>query len=306
MSKFIMAIGLPACGKSSISKKMAQYNNNLIVHSSDELRLELFGSYDIQDKNTELFKELEVRVVRDLKNSKDVFLDATNLSMRKRKHFLSLLPKDTIKEALVVATTVNTCLLRDSYREKEVGESVIIRMWKSFNFPVLGEGFNKISIVYNEEVDKFRRYDNYFACASVFKQDTPYHTLTVGEHQSKAFYSYYQEANHLKISYNVNIAFALMIHDIGKLFTKTFKNSKGIITDQAHFYGHENVSSYEAMFLVQFTYIKNTIEICQLVQYHMRPYMAITEKSKKKLIDLLGKKMYENILIMNKHDRLAH
>jgi len=312
-----MLIGLPAAGKSTICKELQR--EGFIIHSSDELRLEMFGSYNVFDKNTELFEELHRRIFIDLESGNDIVYDATNLSMKRRRYFLSQVSDNVFKEALVVATPIHTCMLRDSNRKKKVGDNVICRMWKSFQFPIYGEGFNVIDIRYTVDVDKLKYFSNYMKCADSFNQDNTNHTLTVGGHMKASSINYIKsfglditnKAIELKINdlevvetINFNIATALLIHDVGKLFTKTFENKKGIVSEQAHYYNHQNVSAYEAMFA---NYIcdskEDIIHTCQLIQYHMQMHFINTSKSFNKWRKFLGDEMFEESLLVNKYDK---
>jgi len=110
MIKFIQMIGIVASGKSSIAEQLA-LKENAVIHSSDALRIELFGDVNIQDKNEEVFRELHKRIKLDLSNGKNVIMDSTNLNYKKRKALLEELKKFNIqKECYLVATPYEKCL----------------------------------------------------------------------------------------------------------------------------------------------------------------------------------------------------
>jgi len=296
MSKLIMLIGLPACGKSTTAKRIS-LETGAIIHSSDELRLELFGDYNSFDKNAELFKELHSRILSDLECENDCIYDATNLFMKRRKHFLSTIPKKVTKEALVIATTYEKCIERDSIRDKNVGVQVIKKMRENFQYPLPTEGFDLIDVVYTDE--SVKDLHETMKVMEKFKQDNPNHSLTLGKHCMKAKY--------LASSESVEIRTTLFLHDLGKLYTKTYFDKKGEATDIAHYYNHHNVSAYEFMFYFKIdSFVNDNQYICQLINYHMQPYFIETEKSKKKWLAIWGEKMYNDIMIVNKYDRLAH
>lgn len=299
-----MLIGLPASGKSTVSIELARkYDAN--VHSSDELRLELFGSYNVQDKNTELFEELHDRIVGDLSSGKSVIYDATNLSMKRRRHFLSQMPSNVENIAVIVATPIEICLLRDEHRKKKVGSKVINRMWNSFQFPICGEGFDDIKIIYTGKVNKIDRFAKYIYLADNFPQDNPNHTLTVGRHMRKSFDYYCYNCDNRTQHDNVLLS-AIILHDISKPWAKTFKDKNGIMTDVAKYYGHENMGSYESLFCNAFAENdEETIETAQLIQYHMRHYGLNSSKSVNKFKKLVGEKMYEDLLIINQCDKMG-
>ena len=86
MNKFIMMVGLPGSGKSTAARELS-IRENAVLHSSDDLREELFGNADSQYRNDLLFQELHKRINRDLTDGKSIVYDATNLSYKKRKTF---------------------------------------------------------------------------------------------------------------------------------------------------------------------------------------------------------------------------
>jgi len=110
-----------------------------------------------------------------------------------------------------------------------------------------------------------------------------------------------------------NLLIAISLHDIGKKFTKSFVNSKGEITDIAHYYNHENVSAYEAiLYLLEYApwsieeNMDDVLYIAQLIRFHMRPYYATSEKAVKRFVNLVGQEFYDALLTLNTADRQAH
>jgi len=310
MTKLIMMIGLPASGKSTIAKNISK-SIEANIHSSDELRLEMYGSYNVFDKNSELFNKLHKRILNDLGNSINVIYDATNLSLKKRRAFLATVPNNVFIEAIVVATDIHKCLMRDSNRKKIVGKNVILKMWENFQFPLETEGFDNIEIKYTHDFEYRENLKNWNKCAHNFNQDNPHHSLNLYEHMLKAMANYGSNNSSCSEYYDtfkVEIYMALVIHDIGKLWTKTFKNKKGIVTDVAHYYNHQNVSAYQSMFLFDRDEKKsyNLNYILQLINYHMQPYSISTEKSKKKWLAIFGETLYKDLIEMNKYDQIGH
>lgn len=295
MGKLIMMIGLPASGKSTLSKKYKE--DGFIVHSSDEIRREISDIND-QSKNPVVFDILHTRIKIDLELGKNVVYDATNLSMKRRRAFLETLNSiECSKVAVVMATPFNECIERDRSRDRTVGDTVLDRMYKSFQFPMLQEGFDDIEIIYN----KVDYRDNFYITEQLdflnsVNQYNKHHTLTIGKHCYEVFTLLSEE--------NFNISYAGLLHDFGKVKTMSFKNYKGQYSNQSHYYGHESVSAYDAMFYLYGVGL-DTNKVCQLITYHMRPHLMTTAKAINKFKRFVGEEFWEELLILNKADKEA-
>lgn len=284
MTTFTMVIGLPASGKSTYANSLA----DVAVFSSDALRKELYGSEEIQCDNGALFNELTKRIINRLKTNQSAVLDATNMNSKKRKNLLKQLPKDITKKAVVFATTLEQCKFNNKQRDRFVPEIVIERMWKEFQFPIYSEGWNAIEIVYPFEFCTFP-INIYCRNMWTFDQKNSHHKLTLGQHCWNAGTRFYDE---VKMQ-------AGFLHDAGKQHTQTFMKRNGTLDTDAHYYGHENVSAYESMFLLYGK--ENIIEELQLIQMHMLPYMMTEDK----LIERAGN-LYEKLMILHECDKFAH
>lgn len=301
MTKFIMMVGLPGSGKSLRAKNLA-VKENAIIHSSDTLRQELFGDENTQDNNEELFKELHRRIKQDLKGEQNVIYDATNISYKRRKAFLEELKKiNCEKICYLVATPYEKCLDQNKSRKRQIPEYVIKKMYLSFYIPQYYEGWDKINIIWNDEEYNFDIHELFNGANGLNKisQDNPNHTLTIGEHCLKCA----GICEELVDDFELNMA--ALYHDIGKRFTKQFKNSKGEDTDIAHYYQHHLVSAYDSMFYLRWLDDYTMLNVVKYIQWHMQPFFIKTDKAKNKLINLIGQTAYEKLLILHKADKLA-
>ena len=299
MTKLIYLIGLPASGKSYYAKQLSeQYNAK--IYSSDNLREELFGDVNECNRNEELFKELYRRVKNSLSNGESVILDSTNLSYKKRKAILEEMKKYNCENiCYLIATPYERCLEQNLHRERKVPEHIIKKMYMNINIPMFVEGFDEINIIYN--MDKEFNSIELFNELDEINQENIHHTLTIGKHCKKC-------AEILTKHCDCNLKFAGLFHDIGKKFTKSFKNSKGEVTENATYYQHHLVSAYDSLF-----YLKDIeegitkddiLEITNLIQWHMRLFNE-TEKSKKKFINMAGQEFYDKLLLLHDADRNA-
>lgn len=303
MNKLFMMIGIPASGKTSLAEQIANSEGAEIV-SSDNIRKELYGDESIQGDSNKVFRILQDRVVKGLNANKNIIYDATNISYKTRMAFLQRIRKlEVEKIAIMVATPYEQCLIRNSQRERQVPEEVIKRMYFNFYVPQYFEGWDDIQIKYTNN------YIFFFGDLEDIKQDNPHHKLTVLEHCKKTEEILNKQNGQLSIPINL----AGRLHDIGKLETKTFINSKGEKTDIAHFYNHEKVSAYDSLFHVnlrsRIEMMKDeefVLETIKLIQWHMLPWTKMSEKTEQKYKKLLGENFWNDLMILHKADEEAH
>lgn len=297
-------IGLPCSGKSTYALELTQ-KYNAVIHSSDNLREELFGDVNEQSRNDELFQELHKRIKQDLKDGKNVIYDACNISYKRRMVFLQEIKKiNCTKECYLMATPYEECIKRNKQRDRKIPQEVIKRMYKNIYIPQLYEGWNNINIIWSFNPEEFTIFDLFNGENGLnhIDQENRHHTLTIGIHCLKC------AAVCEELSDNHNLFMAGFFHDIGKRETKEFKNAKGEATTEAHYYGHQFVSAYNAMFYLKAQEYsdENILEICNYIQWHMQPFFLKTEKAKKRLIDLVGQEFYDNLMILHEADKMAN
>lgn len=296
-------VGLPASGKSTIAKELSTYEN-AVIHASDELRKELFGDENANDKNDILFAELHKRIKNDLLEGKNVIYDATNINYKKRKAFLEEIKKiNVFKKCILVATPYEDCLIQNSTRERKVPEYVIKRMYKQINIPQWYEGWDDIEIVYN--VKREYNYINLFKRLDTISQDNPNHTFTIGMHCKSCVAWLCSNCLKDNIKPDKNLIAAALLHDIGKEFTKEFRNSKGEPTDIAHYYEHHNVSAYLSLFYYDYMNENDLLEVANYIQWHMQPFFIESEKAKNKFISLVGQEFYNKLMLLHEADKMA-
>lgn len=295
--KLIIMCGLPGSGKSSRATFISQEESARIVES-DVVRDLYFNGKQDKETHVKVFEKVHEEVLKTLSEGFSVICDATNLNY---KHRMSLINKAKKYNPHIVCdlsmTQYEICIERDKYRERSVGERVIKHMRESFWFPQTFEGIDEINISSTFNVQNYNLHDLYGSMRG-FEQDNPNHSSTLLGHTYKVCNPAILDSDIL-----MNAGF---YHDIGKLWTKSFKNSKGETTDIAHYYNHESVSAYEAFFYLKNLGIYSNEEIvrtCGLINYHMRPYSCKTEKSDKKLKELVGENFYYNLMRLNKADK---
>lgn len=303
----VMMVGLSASGKSTIAHKLAK-ENNYIIFSSDKLREELYGDINDQTHNHELFVELHRRIKTALKDGNNVIYDACNLSSKRRIAFLQELKHIPCwKNCIMVATPYEQCVKNNMNRDRHVPDYVIERMYKSFDTPYYYEGFDRIKIHYWDN-SQTQNPTSWVLEHLDYKQDNPHHRLTLGEHCVQA-------AKHLLRTkwedhpwFNTLFSAAL-IHDCGKVFTKSFKNSKDEFADIAHYYSHEHVGAYDGLFF-DYPVGVNALDVSALISNHMKPYVfekdGGNEKMRNKYLKLWGSDFYQCVMILHEADKAAH
>jgi len=274
-AKLIFLVGLSGSGKSAWAKDYVKTHAAEWL-SSDRLRLELLGNENDQRHNAEVFNELHRRAISFLKEGKTVVYDATGLSGSRRRGFLKQLSRiDCEKICIIFAVPFSTCIERDSQRERSVGREVILKQMKQFQVPHENEGWDKILLIREDNSEKVRLMD-------FFSED-------IGTSHDCGLHHMETIQGHMKMSSDMarengepeEVVAALLFHDLGKLYTKSFFNSKGEPSEVAHYYSHENVSSYLFLTSEEWDNYKNNWYILYLIQYHMRPYFRGYDKFSK-------------------------
>lgn len=308
----IMLVGIPACGKSTLSREYAEKGYNIL--SSDEIRLQIaeeygWSPYDkeiVGELNGMVFERVRKQAYQVLKEGKSVVLDATNLGRKKRKTIVSYLNRTHCKKICVLfITPKDICIECNRLREgiAKVPNEAMKKMLCNFECPNYWEGWDEIIPIIDNTPYTFP-----FEETINFQQDNPHHKNTLFDHMNIAC-KFAIENN-----YPDYIVKALKYHDIGKLYTKAFENRKGEKTEIAHYYGHENYSAY--LYLTEMCCGKNltTEEFnrilyeTNLINCHMRPLSIWkdSESAKKHDKELFGEKFMEELMLFHKADRFAH
>ncbi len=305
--EFLMLIGLPGSGKSTYIKKY--FNQNLRVHSSDAIRAELSGDENNQNINQLVFETLHNRVKEDLRNGISCVYDATNISYKRRKAFLDELKNiDCWKVCHVICTPYEVCLTQNEQRERVVPEEVIERMYKNFDIPYYYEGWDDIELWYGDNNYKkaYGHWSTFLFDTMDFDQENKYHKETLGEHCRQA-------ADYITNNYRecvdgpsvITMTEAAVLHDCGKPFCKEFKDSKGNPSDNAHYYNHEHVSSYNSLFYE--TASDSKLYIATLIRWHMQMHFIDKQPhTADKYEKLLGTQLYQDLEVLHKADKEAH
>ena len=308
--RMIMLVGLVGSGKTSYAKSLGE---KIVIHSSDDLREEMFGDVNenSKDSNEKLFNELHRRIKEDLRNGNDIVYDATNINRKLRMAFLREIKNIPChKICVVVATPYYICLLNNKKRDRQVPDHVIKRMYMHFQPPHKSEGWDEIDIVSSCKEEDIADYTlaklyNHATGIDYMNQCNFHHSLTLGEHCRKTatyILEHYPENELLHI--------AALLHDEGKVFTMTAVNSKGERDGNCHYYQHHCVGAYDSIFYLHNMGYKaeDIIHVATLIYFHMFPYREWknSKRSEEKTKNILGEELYNEIIALHDADEFAH
>ncbi|AKQ08473.1 polynucleotide kinase [Bacillus phage PBC2] len=331
MVNFIMLVGIPASGKSTLANAMEITNENTVWLSSDNLREEIHGDVNDQKDPSMIFQEMAKRTKKALKEGKDVIYDATNINRKKRRGLLQQLPKGVHKEVAYMATDFDIALKMNKMRDRVVPYHVMKSMYKSLQIPIYDEGWDNITLLYNGfslksfsmqdwEVEyvkslvmkndigykimgELAKYISIFDKTLDLAQDSKYHSFSVSRH---IYYVYDYVHKNYQGEDKELMYWVAMLHDQGKAFCKSFENRKREETRYANFIGHEYVSSQLAMFVLKNLGFDDAFihKAVTLIQFHM--YLLDQNASRDKLLRQVGQDMFDKLEFLREADTLAH
>ena len=291
MVECIFTVGLAASGKSSWANAQEGY----VVLDSDRIRKELWDSETDQQNPTKVFDLMYKRASVALACGRSVICCSTNLNMKYRIHALNQLKRkhpDVYYRCVIFNTPVEVCREWNQQRERHVPDWLFEKQMRAFQCPVENEGWYSIETVTPKKYSKVdfcnRVWDDVRAVGS---QDNPHHTLTLYNHLLECINKVHlTDLKDEKDGFYVLTAAS--VHDIGKAYTRSYDDN-GI----AHYYNHENVSSYLAINMGM------PLTVAQLVNYHMIPYNKDACANWEKR---LGADLWAKIMILHQADKEAH
>ena len=302
---FIMLCGLPASGKSTKAQELAKLYD-ATVFSSDALREELYNDVNNQKHNQELFAELHKRIKDCLRSGKNAIYDACNINYKRRMAFLTELKHIPCKKiCALMAIPYKECLKRNAERERKVPEGVIERMYRNFDVPWYYEGWDSIEVHFNVYRATNGIPYEWIQTVKEYNQQNSHHILSLGEHCLRV-YKNIKETHSTNKHNDVVMRISGMLHDCGKEFCQTFINTKGNITDEAHYYFHEHTGSYDSLF---FGLDCNQLAVAIRIRWHMQPYFWEKDNNEKlhnKYKKLWGEDLYNDIITLHEADKAAH
>lgn len=279
---------------------MMEKDSSIVIVSSDAIRKELYGSEEDQSHNQEVFNEVFNRTHAALAKDRHCIVDATNLSRKRRIAFLKQF-NNCKKRATVFAIPFEVCCKRNNSRERTVPQYAMDRMYHSFEPPHYAEGFDEINII-TEGSDNITLED--ILDRNEIPHDNHHHTLNCREHGLAAEAIARKISKREKLSTNdtILLIMAARYHDIGKFICKTFSDCRGNLTEEAHYYSHQNVSAYLFLCYDIDLRTKEKIFVANLIYHHMDFYMKDFKIEKM----LFNKNFIKLLRLLNESDKAAH
>ena len=149
MSKLIIGIGVPGCGKTTLLKPLAQAEQ-LAYINADDIRLELTGDMRDHTREIDAWKEVYERAADALQKN-GALVDATFSKRRDRRSIIAFCKERGATEivAYVIDTPLDVCKQRNEARDQPVPDEVIDAMANRLTLtpPTRDEGFDEIKIV---------------------------------------------------------------------------------------------------------------------------------------------------------------
>ena len=304
--ELVVMCGLQCSGKSTTARDIAN-SCQAVILSSDKIREEYKNA-----NNDTVFRLLYERMNDLLGKGINVIIDATNTTIKARKQIFQNLKFDCRKVCYIMNTPYEMCLERLKKRNKtdyphKFDADVIKRYYYSFEIPFYEEGWDEIYIENKPfGCDSVNYCSKHLSMAEGFDQQNKHHTQNLGDHMDSVGFSLSQKTS------NLNLSQAGYYHDIGKLFTQTFRDGD----PNAHYYNHANVGTYELLcyagcydyknsgdFIEECYNSKDTLEWLFYINYHMHLFNVQTEKAEKKWRGIFGDEKFDNLRLFNECDK---
>jgi len=127
-------VGVPGSGKSTWSKEFVEKNPGWVKICRDDFRFMLKNSPFLDGKGETLITDLVFDSARKaLLAGYNIIMDATHVKRTYINQVVKELGEMADIEFQVFDTPFETCVERDSLRERKVGKEVITRMQKDFD-----------------------------------------------------------------------------------------------------------------------------------------------------------------------------
>lgn len=140
---FIMLVGMPGSGKSTLAQQFVHKGYSLLSPDGIRNELDIHG----EDKTQDILQITEDRLLECLRKHQNIIFDSTNLTISRRRRFLSLVKDfDYHKVCYVLNTPLSVCKERNALRTgfDFVPDEGYDRMEQIYQRPIYKEGWDEI------------------------------------------------------------------------------------------------------------------------------------------------------------------
>ena len=144
-------IGCPASGKSTLARRLLEYDSSYCLVSTDHIREQLFGCRSIQRDWHLVQEEVDHQINLSLQSGHSIVYDATNV---KREWRLELLNKfkpnySALWYAWHIETPLEVCLFRNEERLYKVPDDALQSYYQTLQQspPLKEEGFDQVFLI---------------------------------------------------------------------------------------------------------------------------------------------------------------
>jgi predicted kinase len=154
MPRFIMMIGVPSGGKSTLAHQLRGVNEDYYIVSRDNIVTAMGNTLNYNEAwktvdHKQVDKLLNERLSLLLEAKKDIILDMTNLTKASRRRRLSQVSSEYAKWAMYFPLTYREMMQRAAIRAQEgksIPGKVLTEMFESLEEPTKDEGFDGVFI----------------------------------------------------------------------------------------------------------------------------------------------------------------
>jgi predicted kinase len=151
MSRLILMIGIPGCGKSTLTQKLLVKHPKILLISTDKIRCQLFGDEAIQGSWLQIWQEIKTLFQYAVTQKLTAIYDATNAQRRQRKDAIALAREIGFNQiiGIWVNTPLSVCLERNQKRDRQVREEIIMGMYQQLTDapPSKADGLDRVIIL---------------------------------------------------------------------------------------------------------------------------------------------------------------
>ncbi len=248
--------------------------------------------YEDADHRKLTQEELLAVLKEKLAQGNNVVLQAFLFNRKKRRPFLGVCRETNAHTELhLLLRPYEDCLKGMNGKEKAQKK----RFFSGFETPYYCEGWDSIL---PEETTDVKKTDprEHIASLMGFQQENPHHLETLGQHMSWTY-------DICRKFHNEDLAMVALLHDIGKVRAKTYVNSRGEITETAHYNNHQNMGAYEVFFFDLRD--RDVLLISWLISHHMQPQFwkrENGEKAKETFLKENGEELVSLLLKLHEAD----